>query len=372
MTFLGLVAFLDPPKPDAGEAIKGLYQAGVDVKVISGDAPVVVEHICKEVGLYDSKIAGGLKSMDGAQLETMDDVRLAAEVEKTNVFARLSPMQKKRVVDMLRKNGHVVGYMGDGVNDAPSLHSADVGISVDNATDVAKASSDIILLEKSLRVILDGIYEGRRIYGNIVKYLKMALSGNFGNVFSVLTASIFLPFLPILPLQILIQNLIYDFTQAAIPWDNVDEEFLQKPHKWGTKEMSSFMNVFGITSSIFDVLTFLMMWFLLGYNTVLKANFFQTGWFVEGLISQIIIVQFIRTAKRPIIQSHCDIRLALASALGIVAALTIPFVFDGLPSSVFTALPPIYFLYLLLILVLYCVTIEVIKYFYIRHYKTWL
>lgn len=372
MTFLGLVAFLDPPKQDAGMAIQGLYRAGVDVKVISGDSPVVVEHICKEVGLYDHKIAGGLRSMNGEQLEAMDDAQLAIEVEKTNVFARLSPMQKKRVVDMLRKNGHVVGYMGDGVNDAPSLHSADVGISVDNATDVAKASSDIILLEKSLRVILEGIYEGRRIYGNIIKYLKMALSSNFGNVFSVLAASVFLPFLPILPLQILIQNLIYDFTQAAIPWDNVDPEFLQKPHKWETKEMTSFMNVFGATSSIFDVLTFLMMWFLLGYNTLAKANFFQTGWFVEGLISQIMIVQFIRTAKRPIIQSHCDIRLALASALGIVAALTIPFVFDGLPSAVFTALPPIYFLYLLLILMLYCVTIEVVKHFYIRRYKTWL
>lgn len=372
MTFLGLVAFLDPPKPDAKEAIQGLYRAGVDVKVISGDAPVVVEHICKEVGLYDHAIADGLRSVDGARLEAMDDAQLAVEVERTNVFARLSPMQKKRVVDMLRKNGHVVGYMGDGVNDAPSLHSADVGISVDNATDVAKASSDIILLEKSLRVILDGVYEGRRIYGNIVKYLKMALSSNFGNVFSVLIASVFLPFLPILPLQILIQNLIYDFTQVAIPWDNVDEEFLLKPHKWDTKTMTSFMNVFGATSSIFDVLTFLTMWFVLGYNTIAKANFFQTGWFVEGLISQIIIVQFIRTAKRPLLESHCDIRLALASALGIVSALAVPFIFDQMPNPVFTALPPLYFVYLLLILALYCVVIEVVKRLYIRRYKTWL
>ncbi|MCH4020122.1 MAG: magnesium-translocating P-type ATPase [Erysipelotrichaceae bacterium] len=367
MTFLGTVAFLDPPKPDAKDAIEGLYEAGVDVKVISGDAPVVVQHICHEVGL---KKEGDV--IDGTMLDGMDDAGLSKAVENTNIFARLSPMQKKRVVDMLRKNGHVVGYMGDGVNDAPSLHSADVGISVDNATDVAKASSDIILLEKSLDVILDGVKEGRRISGNIIKYIKMALSSNFGNVFSVLIASLFLPFLPMMPLQILIQNLVYDFTQIAIPWDNVDPEFLKQPHQWTMRSLTSFMNVMGGVSSCFDVLTFLCLWFVLGFNSISMQSYFQTGWFVEGLISQIMIVQFIRTARRPIIDSHCDVRLAFASILGIIAAILIPYMFCSLPNSVFVALPYQYYIYLVIILILYSATIEVVKKFYIRKFGSWL
>ena len=368
MTFLGIIAFLDPPKPDAKEAIHGLYDAGVHVKVISGDAPVVVEHVCKLVGMK----VGDQKAVTGSDLENMSDLELSSVVEKNDIFARLSPMQKKRVVDALRNNGHVVGYMGDGVNDAPSLHDADVGISVDNATDVAKASADIILLEKSLTVILNGIYEGRRIYGNILKYMKMALSSNFGNVFSVLIASIFLPFLPMLPLQILIQNLIYDFTQIAIPWDNVDDEFLQKPHKWNSASLVSFMNVMGGFSSVFDVLTFLVLWFILGYNTLAMQNYFQTGWFIEGLISQILIVQFIRTSKRPIIDSKCDSRLALASAFGIFVGISIPYLFDNLKNTVFTEMPFEYFVYLIIILALYSTTIETVKKFYIKRYGSWL
>jgi len=368
MTFLGIIAFLDPPKPDAKEAIHGLYDAGVHVKVISGDAPVVVEHVCKLVGMK----VGDQKAVTGSDLENMSDLELSSVVEKNDIFARLSPMQKKRVVDALRNNGHVVGYMGDGVNDAPSLHDADVGISVDNATDVAKASADIILLEKSLTVILNGIYEGRRIYGNILKYMKMALSSNFGNVFSVLIASIFLPFLPMLPLQILIQNLIYDFTQIAIPWDNVDDEFLQKPHKWNSASLVSFMNVMGGFSSVFDVLTFLVLWFILGYNTLAMQNYFQTGWFIEGLISQILIVQFIRTSKRPIIDSKCDSRLALASAFGIFVGISIPYLFDNLKNTVFTEMPFEYFAYLIIILALYSTTIEIVKKFYIKKYGSWL
>ena len=368
MTFLGIIAFLDPPKPDAKEAIRGLYDAGVHVKVISGDAPVVVEHVCKLVGMK----VGDQKAVTGSDLENMSDLELSSVVEKNDIFARLSPMQKKRVVDALRNNGHVVGYMGDGVNDAPSLHDADVGISVDNATDVAKASADIILLEKSLTVILNGIYEGRRIYGNILKYMKMALSSNFGNVFSVLIASIFLPFLPMLPLQILIQNLIYDFTQIAIPWDNVDDEFLQKPHKWNSASLVSFMNVMGGFSSVFDVLTFLVLWFILGYNTLAMQNYFQTGWFIEGLISQILIVQFIRTSKRPIIDSKCDSRLALASAFGIFVGISIPYLFDNLKNTVFTEMPFEYFVYLIIILALYSTTIEIVKKFYIKKYGSWL
>ena len=368
MTFLGIIAFLDPPKPDAKEAIHGLYDAGVHVKVISGDAPVVVEHVCKLVGMK----VGDQKAVTGSDLENMSDLELSSVVEKNDIFARLSPMQKKRVVDALRNNGHVVGYMGDGVNDAPSLHDADVGISVDNGTDVAKASADIILLEKSLTVILNGIYEGRRIYGNILKYMKMALSSNFGNVFSVLIASIFLPFLPMLPLQILIQNLIYDFTQIAIPWDNVDDEFLQIPHKWNSASLVSFMNVMGGFSSVFDVLTFLVLWFILGYNTLAMQNYFQTGWFIEGLISQILIVQFIRTSKRPIIDSKCDSRLALASAFGIFVGISIPYLFDNLKNTVFTEMPFEYFVYLIIILALYSTTIEIVKKFYIKKYGSWL
>lgn len=368
MTFLGIIAFLDPPKPDAKEAIRGLYDAGVHVKVISGDAPVVVEHVCKLVGMK----VGDQSAVTGSDLENMSDAELSSVVEKNDIFARLSPMQKKRVVDALRNNGHVVGYMGDGVNDAPSLHDADVGISVDNATDVAKASADIILLEKSLTVILNGIYEGRRIYGNILKYMKMALSSNFGNVFSVLIASIFLPFLPMLPLQILIQNLIYDFTQIAIPWDNVDDEFLQTPHKWNSASLVSFMNVIGGFSSVFDVLTFLVLWFILGYNALAMQNYFQTGWFIEGLISQILIVQFIRTSKRPIIDSKCDSRLALASAFGIFVGISIPDLFDNLKNTVFTEMPFEYFMYLIIILALYSTTIEIVKKFYIKKYGSWL
>lgn len=368
MTFLGIIAFLDPPKSDAKEAIQGLYSAGVQVKVISGDAPVVVEHVCRLVGIK----AGSQNAVTGSELDKMSDEKLSSAVEKNDIFARLSPMQKKRVVDALRKNGHVVGYMGDGVNDAPSLHDADVGISVNNATDVARASADIILLEKNLTVILNGIYEGRRIYGNILKYMKMALSGNFGNVFSVLIGSIFLPFLPILPLQILIQNLIYDFTQIAIPWDNVDEEFLKEPHKWKSASLVSFMNVMGGVSSIFDVITFLVLWFILGYSTLKLQNYFQTGWFIEGLISQILIVQFIRTSKRPVIESKCDGRLALASGLGILGAVSIPYLFDRASNSVFTEMSAQFFIYLVVILMLYGLVIEIVKKLYIKRYGAWL
>ena len=223
-----------------------------------------------------------------------------------------------------------------------------------------------------MTVILNGIYEGRRIYGNILKYMKMALSSNFGNVFSVLIASIFLPFLPMLPLQILIQNLIYDFTQIAIPWDNVDDEFLQTPHKWNSASLVSFMNVMGGFSSVFDVLTFLVLWFILGYNTLAMQNYFQTGWFIEGLISQILIVQFIRTSKRPIIDSKCDSRLALASAFGIFVGISIPYLFDNLKNTVFTEMPFEYFVYLIIILALYSTTIEIVKKFYIKKHGSWL
>lgn len=366
MTLIGLVAFLDPPKPDVHDAVEGLHKAGVGVKVLSGDAPAVVRHICEEVGIGSGTV------LTGNDIEKMDDKTLSGSVESVNMFARLAPMQKMRVVEALQKNGHVVGYMGDGVNDAPSLRSADVGISVNTATDVAKASADIMLLKQSLTVILDGVYEGRRIYGNIVKYMKMALSGNFGNVFSVLIASIFLPFLPMMPIQMLIQNLIYDCTQIAIPWDNVDPEFMEKPRKWDTHGLSSFMNVMGIVSSVFDVLTFLMLWFGMKYNTTALAPWFQTGWFVEGLLSQILIVQFIRTAKVPFLQSHSDVRLTFACAFGVVAALAVPHLFLSVRSFHFAHLPGKYYLFVIAILLLYMVTIQLVKKLYIRRHGEWL
>jgi len=291
-------------------------------------------------------------------------------------------MLKERVVRTLRGNGHVVGYMGDGVNDAPSLRCADVGVSVDSATDIAKESSDIILLEKSLGVLKDGVYEGRRIYGNIMKYIKMSLSGNFGNVFSVLVASVFLPFLPMIAIMILIQNLVYDLSQIAIPWDNVDPEFLESPKKWNMKGLSHFMNVFGVTSSFFDVLMFLGLWYLLGFNgtahivngvvAYIHETSFQTGWFIEGLISQLLIVHFVRTAKIPFIQSRADKRLLFSTCACIVAAILLPIVLSGVPGFNFVILKGSYYWFLAGVLVLYALMVQTVKHFYIKRYKEWL
>ncbi|MCL2337509.1 MAG: magnesium-translocating P-type ATPase [Firmicutes bacterium] len=366
MTFIGYVAFLDPPKPDVADAIATLYDAGVNIKVLTGDAPLVAQHICTQVGLRFDKI------LTGADIEKMSESELKTAIEQANVFARLAPMQKERVVTMLRKNGHVVGYMGDGVNDAPSLRGADVEISVDSATDIAKESSDIILLEKSLGVLKDGIYEGRRIYGNIMKYIKMSLSGNFGNVFSVLVASILLPFLPMIAIMILIQNLVYDLSQIAIPWDNVDPEFLKEPKKWNMKGLAHFMNWFGVTSSVFDMMMFAGLWFLLGYNIIAKQSFFQTGWFIEGLISQLLIVHFVRTAKIPFIQSRADKKLLFSTILCIIAALVIPLALSGVPGFNFVVMPATYYLFLVGILVLYAITVQTVKHFYIKRHKEWL
>jgi Mg2+-importing ATPase len=366
LTFLGYAAFLDPPKSDVGNAIQGLLSAGVDIKVISGDAPLVVEHIAREVGIP----AG--ETLLGEYIEQLSEEDLRAKVETARIFARVSPLEKQRIVDALKVNGHVVGYMGDGVNDAPSIRHADVGISVDNATDVAKESADIILLEKSLTVLLDGIFEGRRVYGNVVKYMKMALSSNFGNVFSVLAASLLLPFLPMIPIQILIQNLIYDGTQIAIPWDRVDEEFLKTPKKWDTASLSRFMNVMGAVSSFFDLVIFGILWFVLGYATISQQTLFQTGWFIEGLISQTLIVHFIRTSKISFLQSRADIRLLLSSALGILAALLIPVAMHQITSFHFEIMPPGFYGYLLLTLTSYAIVIELVKKLYIRRTGGWL
>ncbi|MCL2351514.1 MAG: magnesium-translocating P-type ATPase [Firmicutes bacterium] len=373
MTFIGYVAFLDPPKPGVADAVKALYGAGVDIKVLTGDAPLVARHICSQVNMRFDGI------LTGADIEKLDDGELKAAAEKTNIFARLAPMQKERVVTALRQNGHVVGYMGDGVNDAPSLRSADVGISVDSAADIAKESSDIILLEKNLGVLTDGIYEGRRIYGNIMKYIKMALSSNFGNVFSVLVASVFLPFLPMIAIMILIQNLVYDLSQIAIPWDNVDPEFLKAPKKWNMKGISHFMNVFGATSSVFDMAMFAGLWFVLGFNgaTDAQGNFiwashFQTGWFIEGLISQLLIVHFVRTSKIPFVQSRADKRLMFSTLACVAAAVLIPVILSGVPGFNFAVMNGSYYLFLTGVLVLYALASQGVKRFYIGRYGEWL
>jgi Mg2+-importing ATPase len=366
MTFIGYVAFLDPPRPDVAQTLKDIYAAGIEIKVLTGDSPLVAQRICKLVGMKSEGL------ISGPDIENMPDEELKTAAKKNNIFARLAPMQKQRVVMALRSSGNVVGYMGDGVNDAPSLRNADVGISVDSATDIAKESSDIILLEKSLSVLKEGIYEGRRIYGNIMKYMKMALSSNFGNVFSVLVASIFLPFLPMMPIQILIQNLIYDISQITIPWDNVDPEFIVSPKRWDMRGLSRFMNTLGITSSIFDVATFLSLWFILGYNNPDKQIFFQTGWFIEGLISQTLIVHFIRTSRIPFIQSRADGRL-IFSTLGCMGlALIIPLLLQSVAAFHFTVMPSEYYLFLAIILISYAVLVEIIKRIYIRIYKEWL
>ena len=366
MTFVGYVAFLDPPKKDVKRTISELKRIGIKTKILTGDNAYATKNICSIVGLRSDKI------ITGVELDKMTDDELAKAVEDVDVFARLNPLQKERVVNTYKRNGHVVGYMGDGVNDAPSLHKADVGICVDSATDIAKEASDIILLEKSLQVIYEGVIEGRKVYGNIIKYMKMALSSDFGDVFSILIASIFLPFLPLLPIQMLIQDFLYDISQIAIPYDDVDKEFLEKPRKWDTKGLGKFMNVMGITSSVIDVFAFLIFWFVLGYNSVDKQSWFQTAWFVECLISETMIIHYIRTAKIPFIQSRANKFLTISTIITIVGTILTPIVLHNVESFNFEILPGVYYLYVILLLALYTVLVQIIKKAYIKKNGEWL
>ena len=271
MVLIGYIAFLDPPKESAAEAIRELIKYGVDVKILTGDNDSVTKKVCKEVGLDVNYI------LLGNNVDIMSDEELSIAVDETNVFAKLSPLQKSRIIKVLKEKGHVVGFMGDGINDAAALKEADVGISVDTGVDIAKESADIILLEKSLMVLVDGVKEGRRVFGNIIKYIKMTASSNFGNVFSVLVASAFLPFMPMLSIQLLVQNLLYDFSQLSIPWDRMDKEYIERPKKWDAKDIGRFMMFIGPLSSVFDIITFLVMWFVLGANTIENQGLFQTG-----------------------------------------------------------------------------------------------
>ena len=298
LVLVGYVAFLDPPKETTAPALKALTAHGVTVKILTGDSERVTAKVCHDVGLEPGPI------LLGGDIARMDDAALAQAVRGHQVFAKLSPDQKERIVSALQAQGHVVGFMGDGINDAPALHRADIGISVDSAVDIAKEAADIILLEKSLLVLEEGVVEGRRVFANMVKYIKMTASSNFGNVFSVLLASAVLPFLPMLPMQLLVQNLLYDFSQTAIPFDRVDDEQLLRPQAWDAASIGRFMVWFGPVSSVFDIATFAFMWWGLGWQGGPAIDAFQTGWFVEGLLSQVLIVHLIRTRMRPFVDSR--------------------------------------------------------------------
>jgi P-type Mg2+ transporter len=362
---VGCLAFLDPPKDSAATAIAALNHHGVEVKVITGDNEAVTRKICREVGLDVQH------SAQGKHIEPLNDDELDALVKRTTVFAKMSPLQKARVVKSLQRQGHTVGFLGDGINDAPALREADVGISVDTATDIAKESADIILLEKNLMVLEEGVIEGRVTFGNIIKYIKMTASSNFGNMFSVLVASAFLPFLPMLPLQILVLNLLYDISQLSIPFDRMDDEYLRKPRKWDASDIGRFMVWIGPVSSIFDITTFLLLWYLFGANSTEHQSFFQSGWFIESLLTQTLIVHMIRTRRIPFLQSIASAPvLALTTAI-IIIGMLIPFTPVGSKLGM-VALPGVYFGWLALTVLTYCVLTQLVKLIYIKRYGRWL
>lgn len=364
LTLEGILTFLDPPKESAGQAIQALRASGVAVKVLTGDNPTITARICREVGLDASTM------LTGDKIDAMSDSELAAAAERSSLFARLTPPQKARLVGLLQQNGHTVGFLGDGINDAPALRAADVGISVDSAADIARESSDIILLEKDLRVLEAGVLKGRETFGNIIKYLNMTASSNYGNVFSVLIASAFIPFLPMLSIHLLLQNLMYDISQLALPWDKMDAEFLRKPRKWDASNIRRFMLWMGPTSSLFDITTFALMWYVFGANHAGVQSLFQSGWFVEGLLSQTLVVHMLRTQKIPFIQSRAALPVMLTTfaimALGIAIPFTPPGAMVGL-----VPLPLAYFPWLVATLFGYCLFAQGMKTFYIRRFGQW-
>ncbi|HHY2116385.1 TPA: magnesium-translocating P-type ATPase [Acinetobacter baumannii] len=361
LILIGYITFLDPPKESAKEAVQSLHAHGVTVKVLTGDNEFVTQKVCREIGLnYDQVLLGGV-------IETLTDQQLKRAVEQYHIFAKLSPVHKERIVEQLKANGHVVGFLGDGINDAAAIRAADIGISVDTAVDIAKESADLILLEKSLMVLEKGVIEGRRTFANMLKYIKMTASSNFGNVFSVLIASAFIPFLPMLPIHLLIQNLLYDVSQIVIPFDNVDEELIAKPQRWQPEEVGRFMVVFGPISSIFDMITFGLMWFVFSANTPEHQTLFQSGWFVVGLLTQTLIVHMIRTAQIPFIQSRAATPLLIMTAAIMCIGIFLPM--GPLASYLkLQALPLSYFLYLPLILGAYMCVTQWVKKIYIRRY----
>jgi len=376
MVLMGYLAFLDPPKESTAAALKALGDNGVKVKILTGDNDKVTRNVCKQVGIPVKQI------LLGSDLDNMEDDELGKAAEKVSVFAKLSPQQKARVIAVLRDRGHDVGYMGDGINDASAMKASDVGISVDTAVDIAKESADVILLEKDLMVLEKGIIEGRKTYANMIKYIKITASSNFGNMFSVLVASAFLPFLPMLPIHLLILNLIYDFSCSAIPWDNVDKEFLAVPRKWDSSSISKFMLWIGPTSSVFDITTYALLYFLICpavtggqmYHQItdqttqaLFVAVFHAGWFVESMWTQTFVIHMLRTPKIPFIHSHASFPLTIISFAGIAALTAIPFTAIGKTIGL-AALPLSFFPWLLLTICLYMVLVTIFKKIYIRKY----
>ena len=377
MILTGYLAFLDPPKPSAAPAIQALLEHGVQTKILTGDNEKVTQAVCEKVGLDVDQI------LLGSDIEAMTDEELAQAVEKVTVFAKLSPDQKARIILQIKSNGHCVGYMGDGINDAPSMKVADVGISVDTAVDIAKETADVILLDKDLMVLEKGLVEGRKVYANMTKYIKMTVSSNFGNIFSLLVSGIFLPFLPMAPIHLIVLNLVYDLSCIALPFDNVDEDFLKHPHKWEAQSITRFMIWMGPISSAFDILTFILLYFVIVPMTTGQAYvhgaesatgfiiLFQTGWFIESMWSQTMVIHMLRSAKLPFLQSRPS-WFVLATTL--LAASFVTFLpYSSIASLLhLTPLEPIYFLFLLLIIILYMISVTVVKRMYIKKFKSWL
>ena len=364
MVLIGFVGFLDPPKESAATAINALRKNGVRTVVLTGDSEGVAINICGRLGFRTEM------TLTGAKIDAMNDEELAEACENCDIFSKLSPYQKQRVVKMIQSKGHIVGYMGDGINDSLPLKQADIGISVDNAVDIAKEVADIILLEKDLNVLDEGVVEGRSTFANMSKYLKMSVSGNFGNMFSVLIASIFLPFLPMLPIHILVQNLLNDFAQLGMPFDHVESKYIEKPKKWDLGGIKGFMVSFGLLSTVLDVLCFLVLWFIFGYNNPDMAGYFQCGWFMFGVISQTMVIHTIRTPKLPFINDRASIQLTLSTLA--VIAVTLIIGFTGV-SSLFSlpAMPVSYMLWLAILMVVYMIFAQIMKVIYIKRHKDW-
>lgn len=364
MTFIGFVGFLDPPKESAKQSISRLNDAGIRVIVLTGDNEYVTKNICERVGINTKRI------VSGSNLDTMEDSAVLRLLRNTNIFVKLSPIQKARIIRLLKESGNIVGYMGDGINDSPSLVNSEVGISVDTAVDIAKETADIILLEKDLNVLVDGVMEGRKTFGNLMKYIKLAVSFNFGEVLSVVIASVFLPFFPITPIQLLVQSLLYDCGQLSIPLDNVDKEYLKKPKKWNLQSIQRFMLYMGPTSSIFDLLVFGILWF--GFK--LRENdvaLFQTIWFSYGIVSNLVGLHVIRTAKIPLVQSHASKYVYASSVILSVVALVVPFTVIGRFIGL-VALPFKYIVLIVVVPLLYCFVALGVKKVYIKKYGDWI
>ena len=365
MVLIGFVGFLDPPKASSKQAIAALKKHGVDTVVLTGDSEGVALNVCKKVGIPVAN------RMTGKDIDSLTDDELKEKVKNCYLYSKLNPLQKQRIVRIYQENGNTVGYMGDGINDSPPLKQSDVGISVDTAVDIAKETADIILLEKDLNVLEEGVINGRKTFTNVLKYIKMATSGNFGNMLSIIVASIFLPFLPLLPIHILIQNLLCDFAQIGMPFDNVDKEYIRKPKKWNTDDIKKFMFVFGSISTVLDIMCFAVLWFGFEFNTVEKATLFQTGWFAFGIISQTLIIHMIRTHKMPFIESKSSKQLVISTFT--ITLITILITFTNI-AVIFDLrrLPITYLLWIVTLLMIYALFIQTYKKFYMKRNKQWL